>query len=224
MLRVRATTRTRPPRRGRGCHRWVRARSRGTDTWKSSCRGRIVRVGVVAPRRASLLKGVEDAADGRVEGGSHARHRANRHPPAQGEKNGRHLGLSRAAAPRDALPLGYQTTRQGSHPLALRCGQPQLEQLGPVQGILARVRIAAHMAPMWTIGPSRPRGMLVLVITVMPTTLARRAMRTHSVIRMCTHSSHSTYSYGIVLEPLWPRACVPRACRRACMCLRVGAY
>jgi len=41
-----------------------------------------------------------------------------------------------------------------------------------VPGMLARVRIAAHMAPMWTIGPSRPRGRFVLVMRVMPTTLA----------------------------------------------------
>ena len=50
------------------------------------------------------------------------------HVPAQGEKDGRH-GLSRAAAPRDVLPLGY-TIKQGR---ARACGARR-----------RRVLVAAH--------------------------------------------------------------------------------
>ena len=39
-------------------------------------------------------------------------------------------------------------------------------------------------APMWTIGPSRPRGMLVLVMRVMPTTLATSVLAESMPSRM----------------------------------------
>ena len=39
-------------------------------------------------------------------------------------------------------------------------------------------------APMWTIGPSRPRGMLVLVMRVMPTTLATSVLGESMPLRM----------------------------------------
>ena len=43
-------------------------------------------------------------------------------------------------------------------------------------------------APMWTIGPSRPRGMLVLVMRVMPTTLVGVAAVSIAMINRCDES------------------------------------
>ena len=65
--------------------------------------------------------------------------------PAHGEKSGRH-GLSRAAAPRDALPLGYQTG-QGTH----RRGRPRAPRPVPVSGLGRRCSVSGRPLKGWRV-------------------------------------------------------------------------